>query len=43
MKFTELSEKDFTTFETNHPYGSFYQTVGWGKLKQRNGRKYYLV
>lgn len=43
MKFTELSEKEFTTFETNHPYGSFYQTVGWGKLKQRNGWKYYLV
>lgn len=43
VKFTELSEKEFTAFEKDHPYGSFYQTIGWGKLKKRNGWNYYLV
>ena len=43
MKFEELSKEEFTTFEKNHPYGSFYQTIGWGELKKRNGWNYYLV
>ena len=43
VKFEELSKEEFTTFEKNHPYGSFYQTIGWGELKKRNGWNYYLV
>ena len=43
MKFVTLNENEFTEFENTHPLGSFYQTIKWGKLKEKNGWKYYLV
>lgn len=43
MEFIELTKEEFTKFEQQHPYGSFYQTIGWGELKHRNGWNYYLV
>lgn len=43
MKFIELTKEEFTNFEQNHPAGNFYQTIGWGELKKRNGWNYYLV
>lgn len=43
MEFVTLSEKEFTEFEEKHVLGSFYQTVKWGKLKEYNGWKYFLV
>lgn len=43
MKFVTLNENEFTEFESTHPLGSFYQTIKWGKLKEKNGWKYYLV
>jgi len=43
MEFVELTEKEFKSFEISHVYGSFYQTINWGKLKEKNGWKYYLL
>lgn len=43
MKFMELTEKEFKDFEQNHIYGSFYQTINWGKLKKIYGWDYYLL
>ena len=43
MEFVLLTNEEFTAFEKNHPYGSFYQTIGWGELKKRNGWQYHLV
>lgn len=43
MKFVELTETEFNEFSVNHPFTSFHQTVEWGKLKETNGWKYYLV
>ena len=43
MELTKLNESEFEAFSNNHPYGSFHQTVSWGKLKETNGWKYYLV
>ena len=40
MKFVTLNENEFTEFENTHPLGSFYQTIKWGKLKEKNGWKY---
>jgi peptidoglycan pentaglycine glycine transferase (the second and third glycine) len=42
-KFTILTEKEFETFAETHPYGSFHQTVNWGKLKKNNGWDCYLL
>ena len=43
MKFVELTEEEFQNFSENHPLTSFHQTVEWGKLKEKNGWKYYMV
>lgn len=43
MKFVELTEEEFRTYSDNHPLTSFHQTVEWGKLKEKNGWKYYIV
>ncbi len=37
MEFLELTEKEFTSFANNHPYGSFHQNVSWGELKSGTG------
>lgn len=37
MEFVLLNEEEFRRFENKHIYGSFYQTVEWGKLKENNG------
>lgn len=42
MEFRELSEKEFNEFEIKNSLGSFYQTIKWGKLKEKNGWKYFL-
>jgi len=43
MEFVELTEKEFRKFEQKHEIGNFYQTVEWGKLKEKNGWKYYFL
>ncbi|MDD6879311.1 MAG: peptidoglycan bridge formation glycyltransferase FemA/FemB family protein [bacterium] len=43
MKLISIGEKEFYNYAINHPNGSFYQTPQWGKLKQTNGWKYYLL
>ena len=43
MEFVELKEKEFDEYSEKHEYGSFYQSSNWGKLKEANGWKYYLV
>lgn len=43
MKFTEITEQEFTDFAKNHPYGSFHQNVSWGHLKEKNGWVMHLV
>lgn len=43
MKFVELTEEEFQNFSESHPLTSFHQTVEWGKLKEKNGWKYYMV
>ena len=41
--FTLLTESEFENFALTHPYGSFHQTVNWGKLKKLNGWDYFFV
>lgn len=41
--FTDLTENEFEDFALYHPYGSFHQTINWGKLKKTNGWDYFLV
>ncbi len=43
MKFVTLNQEEFETFSWTHPCGTFHQMTGWGKLKEKNGWKYYLV
>lgn len=43
MKFVELTEEEFQNFSETHPLTSFHQTIEWGKLKEKNGWKYYMV
>lgn len=43
MEFLELTEKEFTSFANNHPYGSFHQNVSWGELKSGTGWITHLV
>lgn len=43
MKFVELKEDEFKKFAYSHEQASFYQTVNWGKLKEKNGWKMHLV
>lgn len=43
MKFIELTEEEFSIYTNNHSMTSFHQTVEWGKLKEKNGWKYYIV
>lgn len=43
MNFVYLKENEFINFSKNHMNASFFQTVGWGKLKSKTGWKYYLV
>ena len=43
MKFVELTEEEFCKFSDSHPLTSFHQTIEWGKLKENNGWKYYIV
>lgn len=43
MKFIELTEEEFSIYTNSHPMTSFHQTVEWGKLKEKNGWKYYIV
>lgn len=43
MKFVKLNEEEFRAFSDTHPLTSFHQTIEWGKLKETNGWKYYLV
>ena len=43
MIFTELTEKEFECFAKSHEQASFSQTINWGRLKEENGWKWYLV
>lgn len=43
MKFTTLTEKEFTTFADNHPLITFHQTVKWANLKKKNGWQGHFV
>ena len=43
MEFVKLTEEEFKGFAYNHEQASFYQTINWGKLKENNGWKMYLV
>lgn len=43
MEFVTLNQEEFESFSWTHPSGTFHQMVGWGKLKETNGWKYYLV
>ena len=37
MEFSKLNEEEFEVAALKLPCSNFYQTVKWGKLKQRNG------
>lgn len=43
MEFVTLNQEEFEEFSWTHPCGTFHQMTGWGKLKEKNGWKYYLV
>lgn len=43
FEFVELKEQEFSKFAKNHHCTSFYQLPEWGKLKEINGWRYYLV
>lgn len=43
MKLVEIDEKIFDNYASNHEYASIYELSGWGKLKEANGWKYYLL
>lgn len=43
MEFVNLSEKEFREFSKDHEYASFFQTVAWGKSKEKVGWKMHLV
>ena len=43
MEFVELTEKEFSDFSKDHEYTSFFQTVAWGKSKEKVGWKMHLV
>lgn len=43
MEFVILDEKEYKDFEQNHEFGSFYQTIEWGVLKEKNGWNHFLV
>lgn len=43
MEFVELTEKEFSDFSKNHEYTSFFQTVAWGRSKEKVGWKVHLV
>ena len=43
MEFVKLTEKEFKDFAYHHETASFHQTIGWGKLKAKNGWKYELI
>ena len=43
MEFVLLKEEEFTEFESHHKFDSFYQTVKWGKLKEKNGWKPFFL
>lgn len=43
MEFKELKEEEFKKFANKHEQSSFYQTINWGKLKEKNGWKMHLL
>lgn len=43
MEFVNLTEEEFRNFSKNHEYTSFFQTIPWGKSKEKVGWKMHLV
>jgi lipid II:glycine glycyltransferase (peptidoglycan interpeptide bridge formation enzyme) len=43
MHFTELSEKEYTSFLDNHPLKSFVQTAEMAKVKEKTAGNHILL
>ncbi len=43
MKIITLEEKEFTKFAEKHKYGSFYQSVSYAKVMQKEGYDYHFL
>ena len=43
MEIITLTSKEFESFAKKNKYVTFHQKESWGKLKEKNGWKYYLL